>query len=557
MKFFNRYGVAIACIVFLGSVYLPFIISGGLIDDDWSAATPALTHPGILPTYQVLFSQYSNRPLASLLFSLASNAFGTAAFCWIILDLAVWLLALGIVAKILAVYVSKRAGILFFLFGALPAFSSTVMLSPAVMLMVSSSALFWALSLYALVRYIQGGKRIWQVGAYGFLVCSLFSYEATLPLFIITALAPLVFEKIIKNRTFDRTQIWRYIREYILPIVYALIIVLIYQKGIIPHFVTDISRLRFRGLVIIPAVLVKFFFMVIFDIPALLISGISRIGSIGLATLVPMLGALIFFCRKLGPKAPAQTDGRDQTNFLILMIFVLAVLGAAAMYIISGTIPTIHGYDNRGLIGFGIALAGVLAMLGEYGYRRNRALYYAVIGLLFLVAISFTLQRDNYIQTARIQSAIFADIAQKVQAERVPAGDTVFVNVPENLRDNYNNEVIFSDELDSTQAGIPLTKRRLDFGRAVIDGTDIVSDNFRAPIASSWYYQSDEDLNSSLIKIGDKTHLEQIIQGIQAQSPPNLPFDMFRTSAEWYITHINIPNLKPLYSQYLARWGFN
>lgn len=550
--FLKKHALVIACILFVVAMYGPYIAHGGLIIDDWAVASSAQDHPGIIPAYQSLFEQFSNRPLAPLIFSLASNAFGESARLYIILNLALWLAALIIVARLMARHIHPVAATLFFLFAAVPVFSSTVIFSPAVLLMGSASVLLWAISLQTLIHYIETKRKSYYVCTYALLLAAIFSYEATLPLLAISALIPLAL---------DKKSIKHYFLEYLLPILIVVALVLLYQKFLIPHFGYDISRLRFRGLVIIPAVLSKFFFILITDIPALLGSAVARIGSIGgttIAALALTLGYLTFWYR------PNQKHLRTISG--PLKTTTLAILSTILLYFLAGTVPTIHGYDNRGLIGCGVALAILLALIGYYGYQHYRPLFYGIFALLLLTSFSFSIERDNYIKSAALQSAIIHDAASLIESAKVPESQTILVNVPTYLPENYSNETIFSDEQDAKiaiptqngeRAGIRMTKRRIDFGRVKLEKSQIISDDFNGESRNTWYYSTDTMLHSSLVKVTSEKQLALILAEIAAAPAPNLPYNGWQRVVEWSIKKFNLQSLQSYYQTYRSRWGYN
>jgi hypothetical protein len=558
MNLLARHQWAVACVLLVAVLYGPFLLQGGPVVDDWSILNAAQDHPGLVPAYTALFDQFSNRPGAPLVFSIASNLFSDRVWMYILLDVLLWLSAIALLSRIIARQFDVRLGWLFFVFASIPALSSTVIFSPAVLLMGSASVLLWSLSLYCLTRHLKDTNRWMYACAYLLLLLSVLTYEASLPLFVITVCWPYVLNK---DSQFLRSR--GYLLRYVLPVAIVLLLVLLYQKAIIPQFVGDISRLRFRGLVIVPAVLSKFLLMITVDAPLLLLTALKRLSNINIGTIGGIFAAVLLLARAA---RPVPVHLRDSGLKRLAWILGLSAASTIGLYILAGTVPTIYGYDNRGLIGFGISVAGLLALGTFHGFRRRPALFYGMLGLLALMSLSFSIQRDNYIRSSKLQSRIFEDLTRQVTLAKIPAGDTVLVDVPTYLAENYSNEAIFSDELDAKvsyasgaqeKAGVRLTKRRLEFGRARIEGDMIVSDDTSVPIAQTWYYHTDHALTSSVAQIRGAEHLREILDSIRAQPAPPLPVDAWKEVVGWYVEHINVPDLRAQYQQYRARWGYN
>ncbi|MEK7212437.1 MAG: hypothetical protein AAB686_02060 [Patescibacteria group bacterium] len=596
-----KYGLVVVWLLFVLGMYAPFIWNGGPVVDDWSIINAAQQHTGFKSVYASLFPQFSNRPLAPALFAVASMSFGKHVMPYIILNSLLWLSAVIAVAYVLKRFLGDIAASVFFAIAAIPSFSSTVVFSSAVMLMGSASVFFWALSLILLLGYLKKEQLVYSVLSALCLLISVLLYEASLPLFIINALVPLIKHGEVAARraraspeVFDleaqtrkamarrarKSEYISYFLRYIVPILLVVLIVFIYQKLIIPGFFEDISRLRFRGWAIIPAAISKFLFVMLMDIPILLWRALLRLAwlsplSLGsMAVMAVYLLARMPACQRRSVAMAGRRRGHSQSgnrsesgSSQLLKIIGMALAGVAVFYALAGTLPTIHGYDNRGLIGFQILAAGLVGCLSLYVRANTKILGYGIVIFVLLHAASFGIQRDNYIDAYKVQMNIYKDVAEKVSSAHLPADNFVLVNVPTYLTDNYNNEPVFSDELDAKVAiadgpsapGIRLTKRRIDFNRAVIQDADVISDDFRGKIANAWYYLSRQDsTDSSLIKIKDAEHTRRIFDEIIGGNQPlALPFDGWFKAVEWYVRYINIPDITPYYMRYRARWAYN
>jgi hypothetical protein len=74
----------IALIAFCLAVYIPLIMYGGIIVDDWGDIAHNLDCNGFFHCYQTWFPLFSNRPLAPLPITASTFLFGTFLFGMIV-----------------------------------------------------------------------------------------------------------------------------------------------------------------------------------------------------------------------------------------------------------------------------------------------------------------------------------------------------------------------------------------------------------------------------------------------------------------------------------------
>lgn len=540
-------------------LYVPYLLYGGFIVDDQAIAGVSANNAGFVMTYKTLFPQFANRPFAPLLFSITSNVFGDTIRPYLAINAIVWLSAIALIAWVIRRAVHLPAAMLFFIFGSLPIFSSTILFSPAVMIMGSFSVLFWAVSLYAVLIYTQKRRPFLLITSSFFALLSLLSYEATLPLLVFNLLLPLIIGELETRERFNVL----YIKRYVVPVASALILAVLYQKVLAPQLSPDISRLRFRGLAIIPAATSKFIFLLVADIPLLLGRAFVRIREIPLGAWVSIL-ALGSAIGSLWHNSRILNEYAKKRTIRATAIAGFAAAATLGLYILAGTLPRISGYDNRGLIGFGIALAVLLACIFPYLWRRHWLAGALCIVVSMVYSMSFVLQRQNYIHSARLQREIRIDLAARAAAAHVPVDDFILVTLPGYLSTNFNNEVVFGDELDTrisipTSAGdivgVPLSRRRIISSRTVLENDIIRSDDFSGSVAAAWYYRANEQGIGVLKKITDTEELLEIIRSLQADDQTHLLApDPWFAVMQSYREYVNIPPIDASLRQYEYRW---
>lgn len=522
---FNKvFSIFMALVVL--AIYIPFIFNGGVIYDDWSVLSLGAHHPGIVNSYSAYFSSFSNRPLAPLLLGMVSNLFGQNVTLYILLTLIFWISSTLVVATVLKKYFNNVFFTIFITIAIFPVFSSVVIFSPAMLLIGSSSVFLWSMSLFFLNSAISKSKTVFYALSYFLAICSVLVYEVVLPLFIISALWPLIRLK--KDCfSFTKSGILKYLSKFVSPFAIIVALIFIYQKVIVPLFASDISRLRFEGLIIIPQVFAKFLTVITLDIPYLLLSSLSYVGTqvsffdLMAVILLPALLAVFY----LKNRKPISVIPQQQKIFIISAVSALVSL--LPFYMLAGVIPTINGYYNRGLISFSLALAMVIAFLGYYAYIKKSRWFFIIPVFIFLYLASFVVQRNNYIDSWRLQNFILGDVLQKANENNLPKEAVVLGNVPEYLKYNFNNETVFSDEVGDfgialglkgegrLSLGDALTKVKIDNGRVKILDGGIAIDGHRADIKDIWFYQySLKTKQSFLEKVIDVNQLKGIVENI-------------------------------------------
>jgi len=555
-KFFSLDNVVFTLIIIvILVVYIPFIFSGGVIYDDWSVLSLGVHSPGIFSSYQAYFPSFSNRPLAPLLLGAASNLFGQNVAAYIILTLVFWISSILAVAVVVKRYFNRAFLAIFAAVAVFPVFSSVVIFSPAMLLIGSGSVFLWAISFIFLDSAIDRSKlkTVFYAVSYFLTICSVLLYEVVFPLFIISALWSLV--RLEKNYfPLTKDDISKYLSKFVLPFVLITALIFIYQKVIVTLFANDISRLRFRGLIIIPAVLAKFLTVITVDIPHLLLSSLFFIGSqisfLDLMTIILIPGLLLALF--LGNREPAVVISRQQKIFIVSVITTL--VSFLFFYMLAATVPTINGYYNRGLISFSLATALAIAFFGYYAYVKKSKWFFVVLIFLFLYLTSFVVQRNNYIDSWRLQNTIINDVLQKADEHNLSKEAVILGNVPEYLESNFNNETVFSDEVGDfgiaiwlrsggqLGTGNTLTKIKIDNNRVKFSDNEILIDKFRADVKNIWFYQYNLGTKESvLFKVNDINQLKGIMKNISGEdiNKTRMPLEVWRQIIVAFKSKIN------------------
>jgi len=149
-EFVKRHPIYLLLLTFVIIIYLPFILRGGLIYDDWSVAKLSKDCPGIRQSVSCFWPGYPDRPLASIYYSLNSNLFRTWSTGYIFVVVAQWVVGISLLYKVFSRRFGKIFSTTFFLIAVTPSIASTVIFSPAMQGIGATSFLCWAFSFFFL-----------------------------------------------------------------------------------------------------------------------------------------------------------------------------------------------------------------------------------------------------------------------------------------------------------------------------------------------------------------------------------------------------------------------
>lgn len=506
-------------------IYLPYIINGGFIIDDWHVVYNAFINKSYWATYYSWFPTFSNRPLVPFILAATGTTFKTEPAGYIITNLCFWFLAIITTNIALKKFVDHRFHILFTLFGLVPAIASTVIFSPGMQLVSTVSIFIWSLSLFFTTKYIQSRKIIFYIISNLLILISLLIYEITLPLLVISTLFPIaVLYKEQKGK-------WKLAIKYFSPLVIILGAVSVFQKIIMPYFMPVYSRLKITlnpfdalkiGLLWAYSLLIEtpktIIYSVIWWIQNNAINP-SVILSIITITLVTIL--LIKSEQKNTAKKTTQLDKR------ILLILIIALLSTSLLFILANAGAKIKGYDNRAISSIWIIIS-LLAGFSNQLYRKKILLIVTMI-FLTLFSLSFLASRDNFITSYKTQKKIISTILIEASRLQEKNNITIISNVPRYLENNFNNEEIFNNPFDlgfalainsnnKITGGNTFTKEKIHSKFFSYTDDQVVIDEYKRPVNYYnlfFYYISNENIeNGILYKINNKDDLTTIIKKI-------------------------------------------
>jgi hypothetical protein len=489
-------------LVYCTLLYLPLILQGGIIVDDWGDLGQNLDCGTFIDCYRSWFPLFANRPLAPIALVLSTFAFGMHFWAYLAFNAVVFLSGIGILAVVVFRLLGALPALGFFLLASVPIVAMPILASPINCLVNNSSFLLWAIAILSLSQYCKTQRIVFYYTTYLFLLLSLLTYELVLPLVVLMVMLPYAMmpSGVIKS-------IWQYALRFIAPIGLVIMLILCWQKIIAPQIFSIVySRLEFSWATTYWGLdgWLSIFYQ---QLPALF----KKLGSlaefqIGTSVIFIGLGVFVLYLGLLWILRPRSTLGYRMPHALFILLssgmvcvacYVLFALGGAQEV-------TIGTYGARILSSTWIAFALLLAAL--VGSTLGAVRYFFItflIGVTILSASAFTVSRDRYIASWKLQQTIIADVLQQMQKQSISGPIAVVGDVPQYLSNAFNQEIVFSAPWDFGFA-LRIYSRGQVTGGAVIDSArglfhdlkllddEILLDSFwRASPPNLWLYRFD------------------------------------------------------------------
>ena len=132
-------------LIYLSVVYLPLILKGGIIVDDWGNLGQNWYCTHFLNCYLDWFPLFSNRPLAPIPIVLSTMLFGMHVKGYLALNSLVYLGSLGLLAYLLKRVIGALPALGFFMLAAVPVIAMPIVSSPINCLVQNTSFLYLSL----------------------------------------------------------------------------------------------------------------------------------------------------------------------------------------------------------------------------------------------------------------------------------------------------------------------------------------------------------------------------------------------------------------------------
>lgn len=480
--------------IFIVATYLPLIIKGGIIADDWGDIAQTYHCNGFINCYLSWFPLFSNRPLAPLAITSSTLLFGTNFSLYLIFNLALFFSAIYLTALTLSQAFNRLSGLIFAACALIPFIAMPVVVSPINQTTATVAFLFWAISLNRIHAFCKVNPSFLNyLMGYLLLLCSFLTYEIMFPLLVLSAFLPFLVEDGAHKKT-----IYEYFLKFVLPIIVILSLILLWQKIIAPRiFGVVYSRIDFD-----PNNIWLFFksWLSVFteQIPNL-IAKAKKFTS----PAINFSAFLIFLALWLLSFIESSRTILKKQKWGFLLCSLSCLVASSLIFIISNSNAEISGYNARGLTSTWLAVALVAASLSVFIKSRKSIILYALMVFIGGSSILFNIQRNNYIESWKLQKLILNDVLYLFKLTDTPASATIVGNIPRLLDKNFNDEIVFSEPWDFGAALFILTNKYISGGAVIdtrhsdfkdvniINGELSINGWWKSPTKNLWFYDFD------------------------------------------------------------------
>lgn len=485
--------IAIAVI----AIYLPLVLHGGIITDDWGDVFESINCNTFWECYTDWFPLFSNRPLAPLPITLTTRLFGTNYSLYLISNSAIYLLAILVAGRAISPFINFSSQAIFIILAAVPCIAMPVIVSPINQLTATVAFLYWSFSLSLLIAQNQSRGRLSYFIAYFWLLCGFLTYEIILPLLFFTAFLPAM------SPPPKGINAWgRYFIKYVAPIVVILLLVIFWQKILAPNFIEVYSRLNFN-----PANFSRNLFtwihLFIVQLPNLFIKAIPQASYETI--FISLLVAALFWISMGKRKHHALIKNPKISQISFFLISTCALLSSSLIFILTDESAVSWGYQARGLSSTWFALAIWIASISNLSDILPKILraicLFLILNFTCLSILSFIIQRDKYIESWSLQMLILKDVDRLLRENTLGENPSIIFDVPRYAPNNYNRELVFSQSWDlpaaitittnhRLQSGIVIDSRLSHFnGLRIANNQIIVNDGGKVDLNNLWLYE--------------------------------------------------------------------
>jgi hypothetical protein len=454
-------------------LYLPYILSGGLVRDDLGLLLIDRSPFANYFDYQWFMSSSLNmtaRPISAILHGLCTWYFGAVAWRYHLVNLALFGGSILFFYLTLRKLISRDIALWASLFALVyPCASGTVFSST--MMNSNLAALFWTSASYLLTKDIRG-KYLFAVLLLGL---SSLSYEAFIPLFVFNPLIVLLVMKPDgqgrRRLFFDSLPVFAAVGVYGL---YRIVV----EKII---FDTQFSRI----VTVSPLdALARFFMSLILGLKIALVDSVKislrALNNLDLVSsqylAIVILGLVLFgvylswqgsseisdpgnsgYVRKFAnPRGAFQIDRFHYLDFCVAAVVLFCL--AHFIYVVSWYKPDPSGFENRTMGGIrfvtALSIAVLIKAVDSFLTHRiqKKALFVLVLGLLSFFSFSIIGQREAWSAAARYNEFIAGRINQSLREQHLENQKslTLVAALPTTFPDQVNQEPILGAWWDIT-----------------------------------------------------------------------------------------------------------
>ena len=429
-------------IVFYYIFSLNHIINGGIFYDDWSLTVGFLSDLTFEDKFKdLVLKTFLTRPVGGIYLTILTEL-GKNDYLYIFINSSFWLISSYIIVNSFDCVFNENSKKLIFLTLLFPSFASTMIFSPVTQTLGVMSIFFWSLSLF----FSKKNKYFLSII---FFVISVLTYELSIVLLLFNIFL-LIENNSTKNvlKNFFKTSLIFLIITFGIIIFQFLITKIMGYTGSLKYaFFIENNKIIFEEDFFINVK--KYFFkpiiLIFYDIPNLFFRSIFFFKINIFSIFFPIIFLVLIILKTQDNSNIISSKGK---LYLLSFCICLSVIGVFLVYLVVSSVPQVNGYYNRGLVGLFICFALFIGLIFEtkiknlnYNFIKNSF----IVIIVFFNFLSFQVQQQNHITANKARDTIllkFSNFSKKNDEM------LVLTFIPTYIDNNYNDEVIFSEEVE-------------------------------------------------------------------------------------------------------------
>ncbi len=437
-------------IIFYFCFSLNHIINGGIFYDDWSLTVGYLSELSFKDKFNdLVFKTFLTRPVGGFYITFLTEL-NKLDFLYIFINSTLWLVSSIIICNSFKNYLSKKSRNIILILLLFPSFASTMIFSPVTQTLGVLSIFFWSISIFFAEKQ---KKKV----SFLFFIISVLTYEVSVVLLFFN-----IFFLSTKNQNYLIKNISKLLFFFVFIVVGIIIFQMIlskitgYSASLKYGFWFDNNQLIFEEDFF--KNIKKYFFkpiiLIVYDIPNLLIKSIMFV-KFNMYSIFVLLAFfwIIFLNISLEEKHNKLSKKISNTLFLTILSSTISVF---FVYLIVTSVPQVNGYYNRGLVGLFICFCIFLGFINNLNFKNK---IYNNIKLLFISLFlilnfnSFLVQQINHVNAEDKRDELLEKVSnfynKKKNENTEKRYQPIYLMItPTHLKENYNDEVIFSEEVE-------------------------------------------------------------------------------------------------------------
>jgi hypothetical protein len=276
----------------------------------------------------------------------------------------------------------------------------------------------------------------------------------------------------------------------------VLAVTVLWQKGIAPQFMEVDSRLKLNPQQML-AKLHTWGHVFFAQIPSLFFKTPAFLQP------VHFLPVVIFALAAWFGLSKSVANSKNDEVHRFLLVSALCFLSSSSIFILSNESANSWGYQARGLSSTWFALSILLGSLSSINGLKKVIILPSIVIFGIMSTLSFVIQRDNYVQSWKVQMAIVSNILGLINKNQIADNAIIIGDVPKFVTPNFNDEIIFSQPWDfggalalfshgKVKEGAVIDSKRQDFNRLLISNDVImINDWWKTNADKLWLYEFD------------------------------------------------------------------